>query len=174
MNRYEFESLISDYIEGDLSFNKRKEFEDYMKEDIVAKKLLNDVNNTLNEMKNLRGISTSDNFNSKLLLEVKNRANSIENNKNSIFGFTPFYASIFSSLCIAIFILSYTFIPTNDDIPPNTIYSDNLNQEIQNSPVIKKYNSNVDLASETAEDSVKKNDNNYKKGKNSKIKFVNY
>ena len=73
-----------------------------------------------------------------------------------------------------IFILSYTFIPTNDDIPPNTIYSDNLNQEIQNSPVIKKYNSNVDLASETAEDSVKKNDNNYKKGKNSKIKFVNY
>ena len=34
MNRYEFESLISDYIEGELSFKKRKELEAYMKEDI--------------------------------------------------------------------------------------------------------------------------------------------
>ena len=34
MNRYEFESLISDYIEGELSFNKREEFESYMEADI--------------------------------------------------------------------------------------------------------------------------------------------
>ena len=27
MNRYEFENLISDYLEGELSFSKRKEFE---------------------------------------------------------------------------------------------------------------------------------------------------
>ena len=29
MNRYEFENLISDYLEGELSFCKRKEFESY-------------------------------------------------------------------------------------------------------------------------------------------------
>ena len=29
MNRYEFEDLISDYLENELSFSKRKEFENY-------------------------------------------------------------------------------------------------------------------------------------------------
>ena len=68
MNRYEFESLISDYIEGELSFNKREEFEAYMGEDISAKTLLNDVKKTLNEMKNIKAVATSDDFNSKLLI----------------------------------------------------------------------------------------------------------
>ena len=40
--------------------------------------------------------------------------------------------------------------------------------------MIKKYNSDVDLASDASPDSVKKNDKNYKSGKNNKIKFVNY
>ena len=56
MNRYEFESLISDYIEGELAFNKREEFEAYMRDDISAKTLLNDVKKTLNEMKNIKFI----------------------------------------------------------------------------------------------------------------------
>ena len=174
MNRYEFESLISDYIEGELSFVKRKEFEAYMEEDMVAKTLLNDINKTLNEMKNLRGVSTSETFNSKLLLKVKNKAPIIETNKNSILGFTPFYASIFSSLCIAILILAYTFIPNSNNPMPNNNYSNKLNQKMQDSPVIKKYNSDVDLASDVSVDSVKKDDKNYKIDKNNKIKFVNY
>ena len=174
MNRYEFESLISDYIEGELSFNKRENFEAYMEEDISAKTLLNDVKKTLNEMKNIKGVTTSDDFNSKLLLKVKDETPIIENNKNSIFGFTPFYASIFSSLCIAIFILGYTFIPDRNDMLSNTSYSNNLNQKMLDAPVIKKYNSDIDLASDASADSVKKNDKNYKLGKNNKIKFVNY
>ena len=174
MNRYEFESLISDYIEGELSFNKRKEFEAYMQEYNDAKTLLNDVKKTMNEMKNLRPVSTSDTFNSKLLLKVKNEIPIIVNNKNNIFGFTPLYASIFSSLCIAIFIIGYTFIPKSNDLLPNTNFSDNQNQKVQDSQVIKKYNSDVDLASDTSADSVKKNNKNYKIDKNNKIKFVNY
>ena len=174
MNRYEFESLISDYIEGELSFNKREEFESYMEADISAKTLLHDVKKTLNEMKNIKGVATSDDFNSKLLLKVKDETPIIGNNKNSIFGFTPFYASIFSSLCIAIFILGYTFLPNSSDILSNTNYSNNLNQKILDAPVVKQYNSDVDLATDTSADSVKKNDKNYKIGKNNKIKFVNY
>jgi len=162
MNRYEFESLISDYVEGDLSFNKREEFEVYMEEDVSAKTLLNDVKKTLNEMKNIKGVATSDDFNSKLLLKVKDKTSVIGNNKNSIFGFTPFYASLFSSLCIAIFILGYTFIPDSNDILSNTNYSKNLNQKMLDAPVIKKYNSDVDLASDASADSVKENDKNYK------------
>jgi len=174
MNRYEFESLISDYIEGELSFNKREEFEAYIEENISAKILLNDVKKTLNEMNNFKGVATSDDFNSKLLLKVKDKTSIIGNNKNSIFGFTPFYASIFSSLCIAIFILGYTFIPNSSDILSNTNYSNNLNQKMIDDPVLKKYNSDVDLASDASADSVKENDKNYKIGKNNKIKFVNY
>ena len=174
MNRYEFESLISDYIEGELSFNKREEFEAYIEEDISAKILLNDVKKTLNEMKNIKVVATSDDFNSKLLLKVKDTTQIIGNNKNSIFGFTPFYASIFSSLCIAIFILGYTFLPNSSDILSNTNYSNNLNQKMLDAPVLKKYNSDVDLATDVSADSVKKNDKNYKLGKNNKIKFVNY
>ena len=174
MNRYEFESLISDYIEGELSFKKRKELEAYMEQDISAKKLLNDVKNTLNEMKNLSGVSTSSEFNSKLLLKVKNETSLSLGNKNNIFGFTPFYASIFSSICIAIFIIGYSFIPTNNDLSPNTNYSNNLDQKMQASPVTKKSNSDIDLASDTSIDSVQNNDKNYKVGRNNKIKFVNY
>ena len=174
MNRYEFESLISDYLEGELSFNKREEFEIYMEEDVSAKTLLNDVKKTLNEMKNIKGVTASDDFNSKLLLKVKNKTSIVENNKNSIYGFTPFYASIFSSLCIAIFILGYTFIPDSNDRLSNTNYSNNINQKMLDAPVIKKYNSDVDLATDASADSVKKNGKNYKIGKNNKIKFVNY
>ena len=174
MNRYEFESLISDYIEGKLSFKKRKELEAYMKEDNAAEKLLNDVKKTLNEMKNLSGVTTSSEFNSKLLLKVKNETPLSLDNKNNIFGFTPLYASIFSSICIAIFIIGVTFIPIKNDLSPNPNYSNNLGQKMQASPGTKKYNSDVDLASDTSIDSVQNNDKNYKVGKNNKIKFVNY
>jgi len=174
MNRYEFESLISEYIEGELPFNKRKEFEAYMEKDTDAKSLLNDVKKTINGMNNFRGISTSDEFNSKLLIEVKNNTPVTLNNKNNILGFTPFYASIFSSLCIAIFVLSYTFLPSKNEVSNDVDYSNNLNQKMQDTPIIKKYNSDVDLASDASADSIKKNDKNYKIGKNNKIKFVNY
>ena len=174
MNRYVFESLISDYIEGELSFKKRKELEAYMKEDIAAEKLLNDVKKTLNEMKTLSRVSTSSEFNSKLLLKVNSKIPLSLDNKNNIFGFTPFYASIFSSICIIIFIIGYTFFPTNNNLSPNANYSNNLNQKTQVSPGAKKYNSDIDLASDTSIDSVQNNDKKYKVGKNNKIKFVNY
>ena len=151
-----------------------EEFEAYMEEDVSAKTLLNDVKKTLNEMKNIKGVTTSDDFNSKLLSKIKDKTLIIGNNKNSIFGFTPFYASIFSSLCIAIFILGYTFIPDSNDILSNTNHSNNLNQKMLDVPAMEKYNSDVDLASDIPADSVKENDKNYKKAKNNKIKFVNY
>ena len=33
MNRYQFEDLISEYIENELSFSKRKEFESFLKDE---------------------------------------------------------------------------------------------------------------------------------------------
>ena len=43
-----------------------------------------------------------------------------------------------------------------------------------NGSILPTTNNDVDLASEASADSVKENDNNYKIGKNNKIKFVNY
>ena len=48
MNRYEFENLISDYLEGELSFSKRKEFESYLEENEDAELLFLRVKDTLN------------------------------------------------------------------------------------------------------------------------------
>ena len=40
MNRYQFEDLISSYIENDLPIRKRKEFEDYIQNNAEAKSRL--------------------------------------------------------------------------------------------------------------------------------------
>ena len=102
MNRYEFENLISDYLEGELSFSKRKEFESYLEENEDARLLFLRVKNTLNDMKNAEKISTTDNFNSKLLSKIKDKAPLMPNDRSNIFGLSPLYASIFSSLCLAV------------------------------------------------------------------------
>ena len=98
MNRYEFENFISDYLEGELSFSKRKEFESYLEENEDAKSLIFRVKNTLNDMKNAEKISTPENFNSKLLSKIKEKAPLMPNDRSNIFGLSPLYASIFSSL----------------------------------------------------------------------------
>ena len=53
MNRYEFENLISDYLDGSIPFKKRTEFEDYMKDDPEAESLVRDIKTTISEMNNL-------------------------------------------------------------------------------------------------------------------------
>ena len=126
MNRYEFENLISDYLEGELSFSKRKEFESYLEENEGAKLLFLKVTNTLNDMKNAEKISTSENFNSKLLSKIKDKAPLIPNDRSNIFGLPPLYASIFSSLCLAVIFISYSLIapkPISNEPVLVTVYS---------------------------------------------------
>ena len=47
MNRYEFDNLISDYLDGSISFNKQKEFEQYMEQDLDAAHLVENIRNTI-------------------------------------------------------------------------------------------------------------------------------
>ena len=95
---YEFENLISDYLEGELSFSKRKEFESYFEENEDAKLLFLNVKDTLNNMKNAEKISTSENFNSKLLSKIKDKAPLLPSDRSNIFGLSPLHASIFCFL----------------------------------------------------------------------------
>ena len=174
MNRYEFENLISDYLEGELSFSKRKEFESYLEENEDARLLFLRVKNTLNDMKNAEKISTSENFNSKLLLKIKDKTPLTPNDKSYIFGLSPLYASIFSSLCLAVIFISYSLIAPKLASSSNSEFSvipiDNSQKTVHS----KKIKNNTSFIANDKSDSLKVKNKEYKPNKNNKIKFVNY
>ena len=174
MNRYEFENLISDYLEGELSFSKRKEFESYLEENEDAKLLLIKVKNTLNDMKNAEKISTSDNFNSKLLSKIKDKVPLMPNYRSNFFGLSPLYASIFSSLCLVVIFISYSLIVPRPISNSNLEYSlvpIDKSQKVAQSRIVKN---NTSFTEDDKSDSLDVNTKEYKPNKNNKIKFVNY
>ena len=174
MNRYEFENLISDYLDGELSFSKRKEFESYLEENEDAKLLFIRVKNTLNDMKNVEKISTPDNFNSKLLLKIKDKAPLMPNDRSNIFGLSPLHASIFSSLCLVVIFISYSLIAPKPVSNSNLEYSlvpIDKSQKVAQSRTVKN---NTSFTDNDKSDSLDVNTKEYKPNKNNKIKFVNY
>ena len=174
MNRYEFENLISDYLEGELSFSKRKEFESYLEENEDAKSLFFRVKITLNDMKNAEKISTSENFNSKLLSKIKDKAPLIQNDRSSIFGLSPLYASIFSSLCLAVILISYSLISPKPVSNSNLEYSlvpIDKSQKVAQSQTVRN---NTNFTINDKSDSLNANTKEYKPNRKNKIKFVNY
>ena len=174
MNRYEFENLISDYLDGELSFSKRKEFESYLEENEDAKLLFIRVKNTLNDMKNAEKISTTDNFNSKLLSKIKDKAPLMPNDRSNIFGLSPLYASIFSSLCLVVIFISYSLIVPKTTSNSNFEYSlvpIDKSQKVAQSQIVKN---NTSFTDNDKSDSLDVNTNEYKPNRNDKIKFVKY
>ncbi len=174
MNRYDFENLISDYLEGELSFSKRKEFEFYLEENEDAKLLFLRVKETLNHMKNAEKISTPENFNSKLLSKIKNKATLMPNDSSNIFGLSPQYASIFSSLCLAVIFISYSLIipksASDSDLEYSLVPIDK-SQKAAQSQIVKN---NTSFTANDKSDSLDVNTKEYKQNKDNKIKFVNY
>ena len=174
MNRYQFENLISDYLEGELSFSKRKEFESYLEENEDAKLLVFKVKNTLSDMKNAEKISTSENFNSKLLLKIKGKTPLISNHRSNIFGLSPLYASIFSSLCLPVIFISYSLIApkpvSNSNLEYSLVPIDKSKKPVQSQIV----NNNTSFTADDKSDSLDVNTKEYQQNKNNKIKFVNY
>ena len=174
MNRYEFENLISDYLEGELSFSKRKEFESYLEENEDAKSLFFRVKITLNDMKNAEKISTPENFNSKLLSKIKDKAPLIQNDRSNIFGLSPLYASIFSSLCLAVILISYSLISPKPVSNSNLEYSlvpIDKSQKVAQSQTVRN---NTNFTINDKSDSLNANTKEYKPNRKNKIKFVNY
>ena len=174
MNRYEFENLISDYLEGELSFSKRKEFESYLEENEDAKSLFFRVKITLNDMKNAEKISTPENFNSKLLSKIKDKAPFIQNDRSNIFGLSPLYASIFSSLCLAVIFISYSLIVPKPVSNSNLEYSlvpIDKSQKVAQSQTVRN---NTNFTINDKSDSLNANTKEYKPNRKNKIKFVNY
>ena len=174
MNRYEFENLISDYLDGSIPFKKRKEFEDYMKEDKDAEALVSNIKTTISEMNNSQKVKVADNFNEKLLSRVKNEG-IVSKPNNTILGFTPFYASILSCLCVAFFVVASQLINVSQD-SSSEIKTNQYTAELeQNNP---SYSKSVDLEKklivDSNIDSLQDKKEIEKPNNSNKIKFVNY
>ena len=174
MNRYEFENLISDYLDGSIPFKKRKEFEDYMKDDKDAEALVSNIKTTISEMNNSQKVKVADNFNEKLLSRVKNEG-IVSKPNNTILGFTPFYASILSCLCVAFFVVASQLINVSQD-SSSEIKTNQYTAELeQNNP---SYSKNVDLEKklivDSNIDSLQDKKEKEKPNNSNKIKFVNY
>ena len=62
MNRYQFEDLISDYLENKLSILKRKEFEAFLDSNSECREIVESVKNTMNSIKSMNSVPAPDGF----------------------------------------------------------------------------------------------------------------
>ncbi len=73
MDRYQFEDLVSAYIENELSLSKRKEVESYLAENPLEEELIKQVSLYMNTLKNSPKITAKENFNKRLLDRIKSK-----------------------------------------------------------------------------------------------------
>ena len=174
MNRYEFESLISDYLDGSMPFKKTEEFEDYIKNNPEANSLVKDIKKTIFDMNKLHRVKVNEGFNKKLLSRLKKERIANSSN-NTILGFTPFYASILSCLCIAFFVVSAQLLNSSSDSDTNSKSNQfMIDSEKSISPIAKNLNLNNDNLVDSDIDSLDDKKENEKLNNSNKIKFVNY
>ena len=160
MNRYQFEDSISAYLDNELNIADRKVFEEYMNTNIDAKNLVDDIRSTIESTKNFKKIKASEQFMPNLFKRIefeKNRPSKkiIEKPSSTLFGFTPFYATLMSVLVISFISIGITFWPETiimdnssptftGDINPPALDLDDINI---------KPKSNVLVSNETKNDS---------------------
>ena len=128
MNRYQFEDLISEYIENELSLKKRKEFEAFLNENPKYIGLIESIKSNISIAKKLPSLKVSKSFNENILEKIsKNdfQFNHVKS-KNTYFGFSLFDFSIISSFAIAFIILSIQLfsLSTGNQIVKNEFLAD--------------------------------------------------
>ena len=131
MNRYQFEDLISDYIENKLPIAKRKKLEEFMEANPEAKDQLESIRSLMKSMKKLPEVKTSDGFTAKLMKRVefeKNRPSAKKYVTNTVgktyFGFTPVYATVMTALVVAFVVVGMQLVPmtnNNSTVLPTSI-----------------------------------------------------
>lgn len=131
MNRYQFEDLISDYIENKLPIAKRKKLEAFMEANPEAKDQLESIRSLMKSMKKLPEVKTSDEFTEKLMKQVefeKNRPSAKKYVTSTVgktyFGFTPVYATVMTALVVAFVVVGMQLVPktnNNSTVLPTSI-----------------------------------------------------
>ncbi len=114
MNRYQFEDLISDYLENKLSIQKQKEFIAFLDSNSECREIVESVKNTMHSIRSMNPVPVPDGFmdglNRKLEIE-KNKPVSSSNAGRSYFGFTPVYAGVISVALVCSIWLGIQLLP---------------------------------------------------------------
>ena len=113
MDRFEFEDLISAYIENDLPLKKRKDIEAYLDRNPSQNQLVKQIANNIEALKKLPKITSKDNFNQTLMERIKSTSldmNPVVTKKGNIFGFTFINASFLLGLLFLLLVLSFEII----------------------------------------------------------------
>ena len=152
MDRYQFEDLISDYIENNLSMSQRKQVEAYLEENPEAKQQIKSVKQVMASMKSMPGISTSAEFMNNLNRRItsEKEAKSVVKSTRSFAGYTPLMASLSAVVVIAVVMLGLEFMPESSN--QATFTPAMTEQQINDLPVLP-LKTNDSMLAESEEDS---------------------
>ena len=119
MDRYQFEDLISDYLENTLTLAQRKSFESYLESDPKAKQLVDNMKNNITQLNEIPRVTTSAAFMKNLQGRLSaERRIPIEPNGKSLLGFSPLYATVMTGLVVAfLFVSIELFNPEKPNLP---------------------------------------------------------
>jgi len=178
MNRYQFEDLISEYLENELSLSKRKEFEAYLDENPDARGLVESVRTNIAQMKTIPKVIVSPDFNDRLLARIQSDHTRLDipiTSKRTIFGFTPIYASLMTGLVIAfVFVPMQLVLPADSGIPLQTqFYAEDSVPSLSNPPLQNVKNRTPNLVDVDADSSLENNKIKSKKDFSRQMHFVN-
>ena len=152
MDRYQFEDLISDFIENKLSMSQRKNFETYLDENPEAMQQLDSVKQVIASMKSMPEVSTSTDFMKNLnkRIAAEKETQSVVKTTRSFTGYTPLMASLSAVVVVAVVLLGLEFIPeaTNQATFTPTM----AEQQVDDLPVLPTQ-PNDELLAENEDDS---------------------
>ena len=177
MNRYQFEDLISSYIDNEITLSKRKEFERYMKDNPDSEKLVSTIKGNIVKLNQIPRLKVKSSFNDTLKSKIDdlNSNPRLGNDRNLIFGFSPLNASLLSGLFICFIIITFQLINPNFDYQ-QTSESQFVNNELSKD-IIPSNNFNkvidsdlADVKEDTSKSEINKQD---KKDLTNKIQLVN-
>ena len=177
MNRYQFEDLISSYIDNEITLSKRKEFERYMEDNPDSEKLVNAIKGNIIKLNQIPRLKVKSSFNDTLKSKIDdfNSNPGIGKDKNLIFGFSPLNASFLSGLCIAFIVITFllidpnlTYQQTSESKVVNNGLSNNLNTFRNPNNVIDS--ELADVKEDTSKSEINKQD---RKDLTNKIQLVN-
>ena len=152
MDRYQFEDLISDYIENNLSMSQRKQVEAYLEENPEAKQQIKSVKQVMASMKSMPGISTSAEFMNNLNRHINSEkeAKSVVKSTRSFTGYTPLMASLSAVVVIAVVMLGLEFMP---EISNQATFTPAMTEQQINDLPVLPLKTNDSMLAESEEDS---------------------
>ena len=145
MDRYQFEDLITEYIEGELSQSKRREFENYLDEHEDCRAQVESLRALLFSLHQLAPRSASADFMPKLLKRIeaeKARTTSdrisFKKLPNTILGFTPAYAGLMGAVLLAIVMVAFQLMPDRPGaITPSSVIARSTTEPVEALPVLE-------------------------------------